>query len=92
MPPKHTVWLWVRSRLLFLLMVMLIFSPAVLHPQNKLQYFRNAGWEAEWVTTAEHLVRELYDRSYAVRTVAQGVNAGDEPEVSFMSPCPSLFY
>ncbi|KAJ8591967.1 hypothetical protein M405DRAFT_684886, partial [Rhizopogon salebrosus TDB-379] len=24
----------------------------VLHPQNKLQYFRNAGWETEWVTTA----------------------------------------
>src|SRR6267154_5703803 len=67
----------------------MIFSLAVLHPQHKLQYFQNAGWETEWVTTAEHLMRELYDQSYGVQTVAQGVNAGDE--VSFMSPCPSLF-
>ena len=66
-----------------LAMALTFLSTTVLHPQYKLQYFRNAGWETEWITTAEHLVREIYDQSYAARTVAEGVNARDN--VSFMS-------
>ncbi|GBE82272.1 putative AC9 transposase [Sparassis crispa] len=37
----------------------------VLHPSHKLQYFRNAGWQVEWITTARALVCEEYDRAYA---------------------------
>ena len=28
----------------------------VLHPMHKLTYFKNAGWEAEWIDTAEEIV------------------------------------
>lgn len=37
----------------------------VLHPRHKLQYFRNAGWEDEWITRAKSIVREEFSRSYA---------------------------
>jgi hypothetical protein len=37
----------------------------VLHPRHKLQYFKNAGWSAEWIETAKALVRDEFDRSYA---------------------------
>lgn len=36
----------------------------VLHPQHKLQYFRQAGWTSEWIDTAEALVRDKFKRSY----------------------------
>ncbi|KAG1895975.1 uncharacterized protein F5891DRAFT_959346 [Suillus fuscotomentosus] len=36
----------------------------VLHPRHKLSYFKNAGWEDEWVDTAEALVRDEFERSY----------------------------
>jgi hypothetical protein len=36
----------------------------VLHPRHKLSYFKNAGWEDEWVETAEALVRDEYKHSY----------------------------
>jgi hypothetical protein len=32
----------------------------VLHPGLKLEYFRQQGWEDEWVDNAENLVREEY--------------------------------
>ncbi|KAG2112248.1 uncharacterized protein F5147DRAFT_528837, partial [Suillus discolor] len=28
----------------------------VLHPQHKLSYFRSAGWQQDWIDTAENLV------------------------------------
>lgn len=37
----------------------------VLHPRNKLNYFKNAGWEADWIKTASDLVRDEFDLSYA---------------------------
>ncbi|KAF8550527.1 hypothetical protein OG21DRAFT_397915 [Imleria badia] len=36
----------------------------VLHPRHKLQYFRQANWEQDWINTAEELVREEYNRTY----------------------------
>jgi hypothetical protein len=38
---------------------------AVLHPRHKLQYFKTAGWEDEWVETARNIVRDEFDRTYA---------------------------
>ncbi|KAG2740682.1 hypothetical protein P692DRAFT_201727755 [Suillus brevipes Sb2] len=40
----------------------------VLHPQHKLEYFKAAGWEDEWVTTAHNIVHTEYERSYASRS------------------------
>lgn len=42
----------------------LIIIIIVLHPRHKLSYFKNAGWEDEWVDTAETLVRDEFKRSY----------------------------
>ncbi|KAJ8579264.1 hypothetical protein M405DRAFT_754714, partial [Rhizopogon salebrosus TDB-379] len=33
----------------------------VLHPCHKLSYFKNAGWEDEWVDTAEALIRDEFE-------------------------------
>ncbi|KAF8162019.1 hypothetical protein BJ912DRAFT_865120, partial [Pholiota molesta] len=38
----------------------------ILHPAYKLEYFRAANWEAEWIQTAEELVRSEFDRNYSV--------------------------
>ena len=36
----------------------------VLHPGMKLEYFRNQGWEEEWIEQAETLVCEEYGAKY----------------------------
>jgi len=41
----------------------LIFFP-VLHPQYKLEYFKDAKWEPEWITIAEELVCTQFELSY----------------------------
>ena len=33
----------------------------VLHFCHKLQYFKNAGWEEEWIEAAEEIVRDEFD-------------------------------
>ena len=37
----------------------------VLHPCHKLKYFEKAGWEPDWITAAEEIVRAKFERSYA---------------------------
>jgi hypothetical protein len=37
----------------------------VLHPRHKLHYFKTSGWEDEWIETAQNIVREEFDRTYA---------------------------
>ncbi|KIM66632.1 hypothetical protein SCLCIDRAFT_37434, partial [Scleroderma citrinum Foug A] len=36
----------------------------VLHPCYKLEYFKQAGWMLEWVTTAQNLVCNTFKTSY----------------------------
>ena len=36
----------------------------VLHPRHKLHYFKNAGWQDEWIERAEEIVRTEFDLSY----------------------------
>ncbi|KIK14243.1 hypothetical protein PISMIDRAFT_35759, partial [Pisolithus microcarpus 441] len=36
----------------------------VLHPRHKLEYFRQAKWEADWIKMVGELVRRNYDSSY----------------------------
>ena len=38
--------------------------PSVLHPGLKLEYFRQQGWEEEWVDNAETLTRKEYIAHY----------------------------
>ncbi|KIL54602.1 hypothetical protein M378DRAFT_45706, partial [Amanita muscaria Koide BX008] len=37
----------------------------VLHPAYKLEYFKSAAWELEWIQVAEDLVRTEFDLKYA---------------------------
>ena len=47
----------------------LIHYLLVLHPRHKLQYFKTAGWEEEWIEAAEEIVRDEFDRTYAFMDV-----------------------
>ena len=37
----------------------------MLHPRHKLDYFKTQQWEADWIATAQELVQEEYNRTYA---------------------------
>lgn len=41
-----------------------MFMSTVLHPRHKLSYFRHAGWTADWIKTAEAIVRTTYEQRY----------------------------
>ena len=41
------------------------YSFLVLHPCHKLKYFECAGWEPDWIRTAEDIVRAVFEGSYA---------------------------
>ncbi|KAH9030316.1 hypothetical protein EDB85DRAFT_2246259 [Lactarius pseudohatsudake] len=36
----------------------------VLHPQHKLHYFWDAGWEEDWIETAEKIIRCRFETNY----------------------------
>ena len=38
---------------------------SVLHPSHKLNYFKTARWEDEWVETAETIVQTEFEKAYA---------------------------
>ena len=51
----------------------------MLHPQHKLDYFKKAGWEEEWITKAKEIVRTEFERSYKYRDVLdEGCGPKDE--------------
>ncbi|RDB18255.1 putative AC transposase [Hypsizygus marmoreus] len=37
----------------------------ILHPQFKLNYFKRAGWEPEWIDTARGIIQDEFARAYA---------------------------
>lgn len=58
----------------------------VLHPEFKLEYFKNAKWQPAWIKTAEELFRAEYERTYAQYDVAAaeaegGTETADKPSV-----------
>lgn len=63
--------LWLRHLLIFL----------ALHPQHKLEYFKNAGWEEAWIKTARQIVEDTYKKGYASRDIISSPNI--EVPVSF---------
>jgi hypothetical protein len=48
----------------------------VLHPRHKLSYFRSAGWEPQWIETAERLIRSEFKHSYASHSVTLADDVG----------------
>ena len=41
------------------------WNSPVLHPRHKLNYFKKAGWEDDWIETARDIVRTEFDQTYA---------------------------
>lgn len=36
----------------------------VLHPRHKLDYFKMAKWDKEWIDAARQIVRDEFERTY----------------------------
>ncbi|TFY61175.1 hypothetical protein EVG20_g7153 [Dentipellis fragilis] len=53
----------------------------ILHPRHKLEYFKHANWEADWIDTAREIVRDEFDRSYASVAIPDN-EAADDAESS----------
>lgn len=51
--------------------ILIYFVAIVLHPAYKLEYFRNANWQPQWIQAAEDTVREEYERKYTAFDEAQ---------------------
>jgi len=51
----------------------------VLHPRHKLEYFKRAGWDDEWIATTREIVQTEYDRSYAFMEVDEPDDLQPEP-------------
>ncbi|KIK20944.1 hypothetical protein PISMIDRAFT_46313, partial [Pisolithus microcarpus 441] len=47
----------------------------VLHPHHKLEYFRQAKWEADWIKTVGELIRRNYDSSYVSCDIHEDVGS-----------------
>jgi hypothetical protein len=56
----------------------------VLHPRHKLEYFKAAGWDQDWIDTAQDIVEAEFDRSYAQLELSDAENDRNPlPQVSF---------
>ncbi len=63
------------SKLLFL----------VLHPSHKLEYFRTAQWEDDWVQAAEEIVHTEFERAY------MDVDSNNSCEIQSVRPVALFF-
>lgn len=70
---------------------MLIIFIVVLHPRHKLLYFKNAGWEDNWVNTVETLVCEEHKRSYEHMTVEDRTTTEIQSKASSSTVCIIFF-
>lgn len=49
----------------------------VLHPKHKLKYFEKQGWDKEWITTAEEIVRDEFKKNYAAYAIQKVKKVSD---------------
>ena len=78
--------------LLFDSMILLSYILLVLHPRHKLKYFKNVGWEQEWIDKAEEIVRSEFDKSYGLLDASWAENLAIKPKVRVFSILDRLFY
>ena len=73
----------------FLVCIHMLIFCIVLHPCHKLTYFKNEGWELEWIRTAEKIVHNEFEHSYASQ-----FSSGQEEEavVSELLDFPEVFF
>ena len=58
-----------------------MFTVTVLHPWYKILYFKNTGWEDEWVNTTEHIICCKYNDSYFHFVHSKDLEEGTEGPV-----------
>lgn len=63
----------------------------VLHPRHKLEYFKTAAWEQDWMETAEALVRDEFERSYSALPVADEEGDKGDSDVEMVTAAPVRF-
>lgn len=67
----------------------------ILHPRHKLTYFKNTGWESEWIKTVEALVCNEFEFSYAASehysSDAEPADASDEQVGRAKPPSGNIF-
>lgn len=83
--------LWVSTVYYSLLKIHeLILLVSVLHPRHKLEYFKTAAWEDDWIETAEGLVCDEFERSYSACPVSDQVDDG--MDVDNVTAAPVCFH
>ena len=55
---------WVRFQYYFLTTLFWLARLLVLHPCHKLDYFKKAKWDNEWINTARQIVQDEFKCSY----------------------------
>lgn len=50
-------------------LIFIFFWLTVLHPRHKVEYFKRAKWEKEWIDSAVDIVRDEFERTYADREI-----------------------
>lgn len=69
----------------------------MLHPRHKLDYFHEANWEADWITAAKNIVRDIWDDHYRCRPLPTDddsdaeVDSGGEKSMSKVGFCKAIF-
>ena len=74
---KIITFLWVGVRISAFSLSSFISLLSVLHPQHKLAYFKNQGWEESWVDAAYNIVHEEYNCLYHLYALVHLNNGSD---------------
>ena len=59
----------------------------VLHPCHKLKYFKNAGWDEDWIATAREIVQAEFDRAYAFMDIDEPDDLPSQQVIYAHYPC-----
>jgi hypothetical protein len=78
--PLGLTGLWWVSHCSYTLIFSNINTILVLHPHHKLEYFKSAGWEDDWIATARNIVCLEYECSYVSCSVPQPNKITEESE------------
>jgi hypothetical protein len=63
----------------------------VLHPRYKLQYFKDASWEDNWIDTVNELVCGAFEGSYKHHGASNNVEPSSPPKKALLSKPKNIF-
>jgi hypothetical protein len=56
---------------------------SVLHPHHRLNYFKSARWENNWIKAATQLVRDEFDLSYNLYNMSQSLMSSHKVHTTY---------